>query len=366
MRFLCVVGTRPEAIKLAPVILQLSKYAQVTTICSGQHSKLARKPLEWFGIKPDGQIALRSKARTLAKLTGAMFVPLERMISKYSPDVIIAQGDTTTVLVAALTAFYVGVPFAHVEAGLRTGDLNAPFPEEFNRITADRLARWHFCPTKRACDNLRAEGIEQSRLYITGNTGIDALRLTLDRANEVESHKPSLRRILLTAHRRENQGECLEEICRAVIALVDVVKDLEIRIPMHPSPGVRDTFERLCAHRDRVTLLPPLNYEQLVFEMCHAELILTDSGGIQEEAPYLRKPVLVLRDKTERPEAVELGVARLVGARRAEIVRATRELLANKIAYAKMASGASPYGDGYAAERIGAAFGLCATPVSAK
>ncbi len=365
MRFLCVVGTRPEAIKLAPVILQLSRLAQVTTICSGQHVKLAQEPLEWFGITPDDFIAVASKSRTLAKLTGAMFVPLERMISNYSPDAVIAQGDTTTVLVTALTAFYMGVPFAHVEAGLRTGDLQAPFPEEFNRIAADRLAHWRFCPTERACTNLRAEGIEPSRVYLTGNTGIDALRLTLERVGEVASDRVSRRRILLTAHRRENQGARLEEICRAVAVLVNAFEDIEFRIPVHPSPAVRGTFERLCADHDRVRLLPPLNYERLVSEMYHAEFILTDSGGIQEEAPYLRKPVLVLRDKTERPEAVDLGVARLVGAHTAEIVGAVRELLTDKAVYAKMAAGGSPYGDGHAAERIGAAFGLGELPAAA-
>jgi UDP-N-acetylglucosamine 2-epimerase (non-hydrolysing) len=364
MRFLCVVGTRPEAIKMAPVILQLSRRAQVTTICSGQHVELAQEPLRLFGITPDDCIAVGSKSRTLAKLTGAMFVPLERMISKYGPDVVIAQGDTTTVLVTALTAFYMGVPFAHVEAGLRTGDLQAPFPEEFNRIAADRLAHWHFCPTEGACANLRGEGVDPSRLYMTGNTGIDALRLTLERIGEVASGRHSRRRILLTAHRRENQGKRLEEICRAVAVLASEFEDIEFRVPVHPSPAVRGTFERLCADRERVRLLPPLNYERLVSEMYHAELILTDSGGIQEEAPYLRKPVLVMRDKTERPEAVELGVARLVGAHTAEIVAAVRELLTDKAVYAKMAAGGSPYGDGHAAERIGAAFGLNELPPS--
>jgi UDP-N-acetylglucosamine 2-epimerase (non-hydrolysing) len=370
MRFLCVVGTRPEAIKLAPVILELKRRSQVTTLASGQHTKLAVEPLAWFGIKPDDRIALPAKSRTLAMLTGAMMAPMERMIAKHRPDIIVAQGDTTTVLVAALSAYYAGIPFAHVEAELRSGNLRAPFPEEFNRVAADRLARWHFCPTRRAVENLRGEGIEPARLYLTGNTAIDALRLTLERlapafaAGGEGSADGGPRRILLTAHRRENQGQRMESICRAVVALVEEFSDIVFIVPVHPSPAVRETFERLRGH-DRVKLLPPLRYQDLVAEMARAHLILTDSGGIQEEAPFLKKPVLVLRHVTERPEAAELGLARLIGTDTAAIVGATRELLTDKALYAKMATGGSPYGDGCAAERIAAAFGLRQQPASA-
>ena len=358
MRFLCVVGTRPEAIKLAPVILELARHAHVTILCSGQHTKLAQEPLKWFGITPDDAIKVTAKFRTLSMLTAAMLAPMERMIVKHRPDVVLAQGDTTTVLVAALTAFYLEIPFAHVEAGLRTGNLRAPFPEEFNRIAADRLARWHFCPTRGAIANLRGEGINPSLLYLTGNTGIDALRLALDRIPPAPAGGRVLRRILLTAHRRENQGKRMEAICRAVVALVKEFSDIEFAIPVHPSPTVRATFERLRVAHDRVQLMPPLSYPRLVAEMARAHLIVTDSGGIQEEAPFLKKPVLVMRDVTERPEAVELGVARLIGAATASIVNAVRELLTDEAAYASMAVGGSPYGDGYAAERISAAFGL--------
>ena len=368
MRFLCVVGTRPEAIKMAPVILELKRHSQVTTLCSGQHTRLALEPLAWFGIKPDDRITLASKSRTLAMLAGAMMAPMERMIGKHKPDVVVAQGDTTTVLVAALTAFYAGIPFAHVEAGLRSGNLRAPFPEEFNRVAADRLARWHFCPTRRALDNLRAEGIEPSRLFLTGNTGIDALRLTLERiapARAVGGVGRGPRRILLTAHRRENQGPRMESICRAVVALVEEFADVVFIVPVHPSPAVRETFARLRRAHQRVRLLPPLSYQDLVAEMAQAYLILTDSGGIQEEAPFLKKPVLVLRHVTERPEAAELGLARLIGTDTAAIVGAVRELLTDQALYAKMAAGGSPYGDGYAAERIAAAFELTKQPASA-
>lgn len=363
-RFLCVVGTRPEAIKMAPVILELSAHAQVTTLCSGQHTKLAEEPLKWFGIMPDDTIKV-AKSRTLTTLTAALLPAMERMIAKHQPDVVVAQGDTTTVLVAALTAFYADVPFAHVEAGLRTDNLRAPFPEEFNRIAADRLARWHFCPTRGAAANLRAEGIDPAQITITGNTGIDALRLALERLAPAPETDGRRRQILLTAHRRENQGRRMEAIRQAVIALVKEFDDVEFTIPVHPSPAVRSTFEALRVAHDRVRLLPPLTYERLVLEMARSHLILTDSGGIQEEAPFLKKPVLVLRDVTERPEAIELGVARLIGTETAAIVGAVRELLTDEAAYAKMAAGGSPYGDGYAAERIAAAFGLCQRPVSA-
>ena len=181
MRFLCVIGTRPEAIKLAPLILELAQHSHVTTLCSGQHTSLAQEPLKWFGIKPDDEIVIGSELRTLATLTGALLSPMERMIEKHRSDIIVAQGDTTTVLVTALTSFYLGIPFAHVEAGLRTGNLRAPFPEELNRVVASRVAHWHFCPTMRAVANLHAEGIDSSRVFFTGNTGIDSLRLTLER-----------------------------------------------------------------------------------------------------------------------------------------------------------------------------------------
>ncbi len=357
MRFLCVVGTRPEAIKMAPVILELRRHAEVTTVCSGQHNKLAQEPLAWFGITPDDSISV-AKSRTLTTLTATMLPAMETMIGKHQPDVVVAQGDTTSVLVAALAAFYLEVPFAHVEAGLRTGNLRAPFPEEFNRIAADRIARWHFCPTRGALTNLRGEGIDPSQLYLTGNTGIDALRLALERIVPTPPSGQGRRRILLTAHRRENQGARMEAIGRAVLALVAEFPDIEFVIPVHPSPAVRETFERLRMAHERVRLLPPLSYPRLVEEMSGAHLIVTDSGGIQEEAPFLKKPVLVMRDVTERPEAVELGVARLIGTETAAIVGAVRELLTDQKIYAKMAAGGLPYGDGYAAERISAAFGL--------
>jgi len=357
MRFLCVVGTRPEAIKLAPVIIELGRHAQVTTLCSGQHTSMVREALDWFGILPDEWIALPPDCDTLAKSTGALMAPMENAILRHRPDVIIGQGDTMTVLVTALSAFYLGIPFAHVEAGLRTGDLRAPFPEEGNRVIATRLASWHFCPTPRALTTLRAEGVDEKRLFMTGNTVIDALRLTLDKI-KVSPTDDGRRRILLTAHRRENQGKRIADICRAVTLLVNEFEDVEFVIPVHLNPTVRGSFEQLLTGRERIQLLPPLSYPQIVSEIARAHLILTDSGGIQEEAPFLKKPVLVLRDVTERPEVIELGVARLVGTDTGAVVEAVRNLLTDSALYAKMASGGSPYGDGHAAARIASALGL--------
>jgi UDP-N-acetylglucosamine 2-epimerase (non-hydrolysing) len=358
MRFLCVVGTRPEAIKLAPLILELAQHSHVTTVYSGQHTLLAQEPLEWFGIKPDAEISIGSEFKTLATLTGALLSPMERMIEEHRPDIIIAQGDTTTALVTALTSFYLGIPFAHVEAGLRTGSLRAPFPEELNRVVVSRIAHWHFCPTTRAVANLDAEGIDSSRVFLTGNTAIDSLRLTLERTKTRAAGNRRLRRILLTAHRRENQGRRMEGICRAVSEIVYEFEDVEFIVPVHPNPAVRCTLEQLLRGHDRVRLLPPLPYQRLVSEMSQCYLILTDSGGIQEEAPYLKKPVLVLRDVTERPETVDLGVARLVGTEPATVIGAVRELLTDLTRYSRMAVGGSPYGDGYAARRIASALGV--------
>ena len=279
------------------------------------------------------------------------------MIVKHRPDVVVAQGDTTTVLVAALTAFYAGIPFAHVEAGLRTRNLRAPFPEEFNRVAADRLARWHFCPTRGAAANLRGEGIDPARITSPAIPGSMRCGLRSRGFPPAPATGRGRRRILLTAHRRENSGQAHGGDLPRHRRAGEQFDDIEFAIPVHPNPEVRATFERLRVAHERVQLMPPLSYPRLVAEMARAHLIVTDSGGIQEEAPFLNKPVLVMRDVTERPEAVELGVARLVGAETSSIVGAVRELLTDAEAYATMAAGGSPYGDGYAAERISAVFG---------
>lgn len=358
MRFLCIVGTRPEAIKMAPLMLELKRHAEVVCVCSGQHVDLAREPLDWFGVPIDEQLDIGPAHKSLSGLTAALLPVVEATIARHKPDVVIAQGDTTTVFVAALASFYLGVPFAHLEAGLRTGNVQAPFPEEFNRVAVGRLATWHFCPTPRARDNLIGEGVADERMFVTGNTGIDALRLTLERLDLGAAQPNGERRILLTAHRRENHGPPLAAIARAVRDIVGEFPDVSFVVPVHPNPAVRQSMHNLLGDTPRVALVPPLGYRQLVEEMARATLILTDSGGIQEEAPFLGKPVLVMRDVTERPEAVALGVASLVGTDADRLAAATRELLTDAAVHARMASGGSPYGDGYAAQRILAAFGL--------
>lgn len=353
MRVLCVVGTRPEAIKMAPVILALRAVADTTVLLSSQHTDLVRDALAWFGIAGDRILDIpQHGGRSLAELTAALLTPLDQAIAEIAPDVVMAQGDTTTVMVAAMAAFYRRVPFAHVEAGLRTGDLDAPFPEEFNRIVAGRVAAWHFCPTEGAAENLRREGLP-GEILVTGNTVIDALRLTVER--DTRPLPDGRRRILLTAHRRENHGAGLDAICDAVLTLTRDFPDLDVVCPVHPNPEVKQRVEARLGAAPRVTLCAPLPYPDLVREMRAATVILTDSGGIQEEAPYLKRPVLVLRETTERPEAVDLGLARLVGTRTADIVAETRRLLTDRVAYEAMRLGPSPYGDGHAAERIIAA-----------
>jgi UDP-N-acetylglucosamine 2-epimerase (non-hydrolysing) len=353
MRILCAVGTRPEAVKMAPVITALRRApgVAVRVIGTGQHRELLDDTLGEFGIATDANLAVMQDNQTLPGLTGRLFPAFADALARESPDLVLGQGDTTTVFVVSVVAFYARIPFGHVEAGLRTGDLRNPFPEEFNRVVAGRTAALHFAPTERARRNLLREGIASRSIHVTGNTVIDAL---LDVAARVETRprRNARRRILLTAHRRENFGRPMEEIFEAVRDLVRALPDLEIVYPVHPNPNVRDPARRLLGDLDQVKLSSPLGYRALVAAMKECDLVLTDSGGIQEEAPALGKPVLVLREVTERPEAVEAGVARPIGTDRRRIVREAMRLLEDDRAYAEMARGVSPYGDGHAAERI--------------
>jgi UDP-N-acetylglucosamine 2-epimerase (non-hydrolysing) len=275
----------------------------------------------------------------------------ESDLSASAPDLVIAQGDTTTVMCAALSCFYRRIPFAHVEAGLRTFDPQNPFPEEYNRVAVTRLAQLHFCPTQRALDNVLAEHADPAHVHLTGNTVIDALHFTAGKLQRAPARRFS-HDILLTAHRRENFGAPLADICSAVLDLCREFPRLKVLYPVHPNPNVRGTVEKMLSGHAQIELSEPLSYPDMVAAMQHARLILTDSGGIQEEAPALSRPVLVLRAVTERPEAVELGVARVTGTRRGDIVAAASELLRDPQAYARMANGGSPYGDGHAADRI--------------
>lgn len=355
---LCIIGTRPELIKMAPVVhaLAADRRFGVTVLCSGQHRELLDPLAAWFGLKFDHHLDVMIEGQSLADLSARLMVAFDRYLVRARPDLAIAQGDTTTVLCAALACYYRTIPFAHVEAGLRTHDLENPFPEEFNRIAADRLARFHFCPTEGAARNLRAEAAGGDQVHVTGNTAIDALQLTVARLAR-EPRPRGRHDLLLTAHRRENFGPPLERIFSAVRSLLDEHQGLRVLYPVHPNPDVHGPAHALLGGHPRITLAGPLDYPDLVQAMQDARFILTDSGGIQEEAPALGKPVLVLRRATERPEAVELGVAELVGTETDTIRRACNRLLTDVAHYTRMARVVFPYGDGLAAGRIRDALG---------
>lgn len=352
-KVLCIVGTRPEVIKMAPVIRALRAVSglEVTVLASGQHRDMLAPLLDWFELHVDADMQVMTENQSLGVLTARLMQAFEREFTSAQPDLVIAQGDTTTVMCAALSCFYMNIPFAHVEAGLRTFDLKNPFPEEFNRVAVSRLAQLHFCPTRTSRDNVLAERIEAATAHLTGNTVIDALQFTTGKLN-THAARQFDHDLLLTAHRRENHGAPLADICGAMLDLCREFPALKILYPVHPNPNVRGTVQRLLGGQPRITLAEPLAYPDLVAAMQQSKLILTDSGGIQEEAPALARPVLVLRAMTERPEAVDLGVAKVIGTARSTIVSETRRLLCEPGHYAAMARGGSPYGDGHAAEAI--------------
>jgi len=349
----CTVGTRPEVIKMAPVIraLRAEPALQVSVLSSGQHRDLLGPLIDWFELSIDADLQVMTQDQSLAELTARLMQGFAQRFAAARPDLVLAQGDTTTVLCAALSCFYLDIPFGHVEAGLRTFQPRNPFPEEFNRVAVGRLARLHFCPTPRARDNLLAERVGDSAAQLTGNTVIDALQFTTakleKRARPAFDHD-----ILLTAHRRENFGAPLTEIFRALLELCRHFPRLKVLYPVHPNPNVRAAAHGILGGQPQIALVEPLDYPELVAAMQAAKLILTDSGGIQEEAPALGRPVLVLRGVTERPEAVEIGAAKLVGSSRNAIVGEASRLLLDAEHYARMAPGHSPYGDGRAAQRI--------------
>ncbi len=356
---LCVVGTRPECIKMGPVIAALRRAAWCRTLVlsTGQHRELVAQTLGFFGVAPDIDLGTMVPNQTLAGLTGRILDGFDRVLAELQPDLVLLQGDTTTVMACALGCFYRRLPFGHVEAGLRTRDLANPFPEEFNRRAAGLLAAVHFAPTEGARANLLAEGVPAAAIHLTGNTVIDALLdVTARPATRLPFDIDPLRRVILvTAHRRENFGAPLAGLCRALRRLVERYGDVEIVYPVHPNPNVRGPVHAVLGGVERIRLVEPLGYLDLAAVMKRCHFVLTDSGGIQEEAPALGKPVLVLRTETERPEAVEAGVARLVGTDPERILAEAASLLDDPAHYAALARGASPYGDGHAAGRIVAA-----------
>ncbi len=356
-RVLVIFGTRPEAIKMAPIVRELSRrgdLAEAVTCVSAQHRQMLDQVLDVFAIRPDFDLDLMRESQTLASLTSLVLERVTRVLTEVLPDVVLVQGDTTTAMAGALASFYQQIPVGHVEAGLRTGLRYRPFPEEINRRLISELANYHFAPTATAADALLAEGIPPADIYITGNTVIDALMGMADYPHP--SPLPSIpeehRLILVTAHRRENFGQPLEEICSALLEVTCRHPDVEIAYPVHLNPRVQSVARSRLAGNPRVHLLQPLDYLDFLQLLKRCYLVLTDSGGIQEEAPALGKPVLVLRSETERPEAVAAGTVRLVGTDGARIVDETERLLNDSTEYLKMAHAVSPYGDGHAAERI--------------
>jgi UDP-N-acetylglucosamine 2-epimerase (non-hydrolysing) len=359
-RVLVVFGTRPEAIKLGPVVSVLRARRpefDVRVCVSGQHREMLDPVLELFRIVPDHDLRLMVPNQRLSDLTAGVITGVTAVIEEQRPDWVIVQGDTTTAFGAGLAAFYLGVPVAHVEAGLRTSDTHSPFPEEANRRMADIVSDLHFAPTDRARLNLLREGADPATVHVTGNTVIDALHHVVARPYDLASGPlgaiPFERRIVLvTAHRRESFGQGMLSICRALRQLADEFMDIQIVYPVHLNPNVGGVVRERLAGHPRISLIPPLDYTSLVQLMRRSTLILTDSGGIQEEAPTFGKPALVLRAATERPEAVEAGCARIVGTDSVRIVEETRRLLEDPAAYERMARVASPFGDGHASDRI--------------
>lgn len=360
-RIACIVGTRPDAIKTMPVILALDQREEVECLAlsTGQHREMLRQVFQTFGRQPDHDLDLMIQGQSLAALTSRALAGLDEALARFEPSLVLAQGDTTTTFVASLAAFYRGIPFGHIEAGLRTDDLLQPFPEEYNRRACAIVARHHYAPTEWAAQNLLREGHPAERIFVTGNTGIDAVQMVAEKAPQTWLPGFEGRVILLTTHRRENWGENQAGIARAARKLVSERPDTRLVVPMHRNPIVREALQKELGGVERVDLIEPPEYESFVKLMQRSHLILTDSGGVQEEAPTFGVPVLILRDTTERPEGVDAGCARLVGASEEKIWEEGTRLLDDEEAYRAMARAASPYGDGKAADRIvGLALGL--------
>jgi UDP-N-acetylglucosamine 2-epimerase (non-hydrolysing) len=344
MKIICVIGTRPEVIKVAPVVVELQKEHEVIVVSTGQHREMVELAAKTFNLKIDVNLDLMQPNQKITDILSLTVHHLSEILINLKPDLVLGQGDTSTALASALASYYNKIPFGHIEAGLRTGNYNNPWPEEMNRVLITKLSTLHFCPTATSKDNLNSEGIFEN-VSITGNTVIDSLLKFVD--NTVIAKN----KILLTVHRRENFGQPLIDILDAILELVERNEDLEIKFPVHPNPNVRSLVYQKLNH-PRIDLCEPLSYQEFIKAMCEAKIILTDSGGVQEEAPALGKPVLVLRDFTERPEAVDMGVVRLVGSSTKNIILEVEHLLNDTVHYSRMATGGSPYGDGNASSRI--------------
>ena len=357
IKVMSIFGTRPEAIKMAPLVKELEKRENIESIVcvTAQHREMLDQVLETFEIKPDYDLNIMKQGQTLADVTTRALIGLEEVIKDVKPDIVLVHGDTTTTFAGALAAFYNQVSIGHVEAGLRTDNKYSPFPEEMNRQMVDRMTDLYFAPTEISKNNLLKENIDENKIYITGNTAIDAMSTTVDNNythEELKWIKPNEKMILLTAHRRENLGEPMYHIFKAIKRIVDEFNDVKVIYPIHMNPKVREVANDVFKDTDRVKLIEPLEVFDFHNFQNKSYIILTDSGGIQEEAPSLGKPVLVLRDTTERPEGITAGTLKLVGTDEEVIYNETKKLLTSKEEYEKMSKASNPYGDGHASERI--------------
>lgn len=359
MKVLTVFGTRPEAIKMCPLVLEMKKYKEINCkIClTGQHREMLRQVMEAFELREDYNLDIMRERQTLTTITTSVLEKMDPVLREAKPDIVLVHGDTTTSFAAALAAFYQQIPVGHVEAGLRTGNIYSPFPEEMNRLLTGRIATYHFAPTKRNMENLIKENISKN-IFITGNTVIDAFKTTVK--NDYKFNNPILREmdyaknriILVTAHRRENLGEPLKHICQAIRRLTEKFSDVKVIYPVHLNPAVRETAYQILNNNPQVELLEPLDVLDMHNLIARSFMVMTDSGGLQEEAPSFGKPVLVMRTETERPEAVEAGTVKVVGVEENDIFNIASELLSDSEKYAEMARAVNPYGDGHASERI--------------
>lgn len=355
-KVMLVFGTRPEAIKMCPLVKELKKRKNLKTIVcvSGQHRQMLDQVLKVFNVKPDYDLSVMKDKQTLFDITVNILNNIRKILEKEKPDIVLVHGDTSTTFVTSLACYYLQIPVGHVEAGLRTYDIYSPYPEEFNRQAVSIIAKYNFAPTELSKMNLIKEGKKDSTIYITGNTAIDALKTTVKDKykSDITDWANDSRLIVLTAHRRENLGEPLEHMFRAIKKIVDEFNDIKVVYPIHMNPVVRDTAKKILGNCNRIRIIEPLDVLDFHNLLAKSYLILTDSGGIQEEAPSLGKPVLVMRDTTERPEGIKAGTLKLVGTKEETIYQEFKKLLINKKAYNAMANASNPYGDGTACKKI--------------
>lgn len=355
-KVMLVFGTRPEAIKMCPLVKELKERKNIKTIVcvTGQHREMLEQVLNAFNVTPDYDLAIMKEKQTLFDVTNGILLKIKPILEQENPDVVLVHGDTTTTFATALSCFYLQIPVGHVEAGLRTYNIYSPYPEEFNRQATSIISTFNFAPTELAKQNLLKEGKNENTIYVTGNTAIDALKTTVRKnyVHEQLSWASDSRLIMLTAHRRENLGEPLYHMFRAIKRIVDEYKDIKVIYPIHMNPIVRQAANDILGNHDRIRIIEPLDVLEFHNFLANSYLILTDSGGIQEEAPSLGKPVLVMRDTTERPEGIQAGTLKLVGTKEETIYTEFKLLLSNEFEYNKMSKASNPYGDGLASKRI--------------